>query len=69
MWGVALALFAAFVAGFLAGGGPTVWFAIVVGLAVLGSDPSEPLGAAVATLLALGAAELVRAQISARVRR
>lgn len=69
MWGVALTLFAAFVAGFLAGGGPTLWFAIVVGLAVYGGDPSDPLGAVIATVLALGAATLLRAELRTRVRR
>lgn len=69
MWGVALALFATFIAGFLVGGGPTLWFALVVGLAVLGGDPSDPISAAIATLLALGAAEVVRAQVSASFRR
>lgn len=69
MWGVALLLFAAFIAGFLAGGGPTLWFAIVVGLAVLGADPGDPLSAAIATVIALAAATLVRAEVTARLRR
>lgn len=69
MWGVVLLLLAAFAAGFLAGGGPALWFAILVGLAVYGGDPSDPVGAAIAGALALAAAELVRAQISSRLRR
>ncbi|MQA74177.1 MAG: hypothetical protein GEU88_07545 [Solirubrobacterales bacterium] len=69
MWGVVLVLFAAFVSGFLAGGGPALWFALLIGLAVLGGDPGDPLGALVATVAALAAAELARAQISARLRR
>ncbi|MGH2986886.1 MAG: hypothetical protein ACRDLO_09390 [Solirubrobacterales bacterium] len=69
MWGVALALFAAFFAGFLAGGGPALWFAILVGLSVLGGDPGDPLGALIAAAIALAAVGLVRARISARSRR
>ncbi len=68
MWGVALCLFAAFVAGLLDGGGPTLWLAIVVGLAVFGGDPGDPVSAAVATVLAFVGAEFIRALLSARLR-
>ena len=69
MWAVAVTLLAALAVGFLAGGGPVLWLALLVGLAVLGGDPSDPLIALVAAIAAFAALSVLRACVAARFRR
>jgi hypothetical protein len=69
MWGIALTLLAALAVGFLAGGGPVLWLSLLVGLAVLGGDPGDPLTALVATAGAFAALSLLRVHVADRLRR
>lgn len=69
MWAVALTLLAALAVGFLAGGGPVLWLAGLVGLAVLGGEPSDPLTALVAAIVAFAGLSLLRVGVAARLRR
>lgn len=69
MWAAWLSLFAAFALGFMVGGGPALWFAILVGLAVFGGDPSDPVATAIATVLAFLGAGVAREVLAERFRR
>lgn len=69
MWAVWLCLLAAFAVGFMVSGGPALWFAALVGLAVFGGDPSEPVAAAIATVLAFLGVGVAREAIVQRFRR
>ena len=69
MWSVVITLLAALAVGFLAGGGPVLWLALLLGLAVLGGDPSDPLTALVAAIVAFAALSVLRACVAARLRR
>lgn len=69
MWGVVLSLLCALVVGFLIGGGPVLWLSLVVGLAVFGGDPGDPLAAVIATATSLAVLGGVRAQFADRMRR
>lgn len=69
MWAAWLSLLAAFALGFMVGGGPALWFAALVGLAVFGGDPSDLVAAAIATVLAFLGVGLAREAIAGRFRR
>lgn len=69
MWGIVLTLLAAVAVGFFARGGPVLWFSALVGLAVLGGDPADPLTALGATTAAFAALSMLRAHVAERLRR
>lgn len=68
MFGVVLCLLAVFVAGLVLAGGPTLWFALVVGAAVFGGDPSDPSTALFAAVLAFLVATVLREALARRRR-
>jgi hypothetical protein len=68
MWAVLLSLGAASLAGLLVGGGTTLWLALVVGLAVFGDQPSDPLTALVASAAVLASINVPRAKSGRRPR-
>lgn len=69
MWAVVLSLLAALIAGFLIGGGPVLWLSVLVGLAVFGGDPGDPLDAVLATTIAFVLLSVLRARMAHRLQR
>lgn len=69
MSGLVLSLLGALVVGFLVGGGPVLWLSVLIGLAVLGADPGDPLAAVIDAALSVIVLSIVRAQMIDRLGR